>query len=405
LSRFSYSIDILQDAHHSGLTTVPEVVQTFAWSDAKREAFDQNQFRSHIEREELQGKYKLREGGNPEDPYEPADNEPDLVELFLENVGVAYWHLPVNRYEAVGVNQHQDTFRNAIECLLPEHRQYVVKWELGDQSKVRKRGQLVLAAEAPSETLWDATLGQLRNSLRSARIRIILTVVSKNDLVSAKELRLEDYDKTKGELMIVVPGSTKIAKSPLSGGHDHAEFLERIRTAIHIKTSPRIPAIRLWSGSQNYCSEEQAFRYVIIPPSEEAGDSGLLVNAGIFLTTDAVVARPEFENFKIIDVQDKDNSTAWDPQKVEQLKPSSNRFVEAHYHVNYYSLDSFQKALLKLWPDYWTTEYVGIVQSQSGETFIVGPEMTEQQWRLQVFDWLDDENVKVQRNLGTALGK
>lgn len=317
---------------------------------------------------------------NPTDPFEPDLRNPHLVYLEVKDIGIAYWYLPKNRSEnIIGVNQYQDTFRNAMECLLPDHRGYTVKWTLSKEPHLA--GELHLIAEAPSMELWEATKEALKSK---GRVTINFEVIP----------------NAKDTVKILMPGRNSVALyRKISGA---GSMNERLRVFKVIKDFVQRAgldqtAVRIWSGPGNYSRTDQRLSRILPPKRDNNVETDVWMSEGLIWTEDSVVVRPELTEFRIIDVT---NSIAMgtpnpDARSVTWGPPQSTM-----------SLTGFRECLLKLFINFDPSrECVAIEQPSTNYTFIITPDMTELQWRFQVFDWLHQSDVRVRRNHGYRLGE
>lgn len=317
------------------------------------------------------------------DAWEPTDNK-TLVNLNVRGVGIAYWYLPANKPH--GVNVLQDTFRNAIECLIPQHKRYHVQWDI--QGNPMWSGQLLLITEAPSVALWDATQRALGSR---PRVTIYITV-------------LEDKRSNPLSVQILMPGFNSVGwydrlpDTELS--HQNPAIFQAIRNFALGRTEPIRTALRIWSGLENYDSAENLDgpRSMVLPIEQDSTvELDIWQEEGLAYTWDAVVVRPEFEDYKFISMTDQTKA-----DMAYESCPSET--LGAHHgHI---TLKRFRDVVTKLLVGFNPKEdYITIEQSQSDHTFIIGPEMTEVQWRSQVFDWFDNPTILFRRHERWPPGK
>lgn len=319
---------------------------------------------------------------NWRDAWEPADNH-TLVNLNVKGVGIAYWYLSVNK--PYGVNVLQDTFRNAIECLIPQHKQYRVEWEI--QGNPKSSGQLQLIAEAPSVALWDATQKALGSR---PRVTIYITV-------------LEDQPNPHS-VKILMPGFNSVGwydrlpEADLS--HQNPGIFKAIRNFALGRTELNRTALRIWSGFENYDSAGnlERPRSMVLPvkPNPEV-ELDIWQTEGLAYTWDAVVVRPEFEDYRFICMTDQTKA-----DMTYESYPSETLGT----YLGQITLGRFRRVVGRLLVGFNPEEdYVIIEQSQSDQTFIIGPEMTEVQWRSQVFDWFDNPTILFRRHVRSPPGE
>lgn len=382
-----YVDTISDDKNHLG-----KVLNTRHWtakdSDDVERNFDDLQRHRSVPR--------IRTAGSNRDPLQPDADDTSVVELHAGKGGkvFAYWRLPNNLEEnaIIGTNQYQNTFRNAIECLFENHIQYVVDWEIFDStgwetSESAARGRLVLAAEAPSKTLWEQTV---RLAKAGTRVRVRLTIV-------------EDKENQKKKRMsLIIPGANNVVQLPVPADSDDLQVptpgvFQAIRTALQDRTRPRQTPIRVWPGPENYTKSNDSgdVRHHVLnaQANGEDGDRASWLISALPYTKDGIVARPEFGGFDVIDALDNKRTARWNkPQATENLE--------------WTKLSTFRRVLKSqtLWPNYKIGDYFAIIQPLSNDTFVIGPEMTEEQWRYQVFDWFDAPMIYVRMNFGAGLG-
>lgn len=312
------------------------------------------------------------------DPWEPAD-DPTLVNLNVRGVGIAYWYLPAKEpHLARHNNVLQDTFRNAIECLIPQHRKYRVQWEIpGTESS----GQLQLITEAPSVALWDATqkvLGSRR------RVTIYITVLGEKEPDSlAVKILMPGFNS--------VGWYNRLPENELSD--QNPVIFQAIRNFALGRTEPSRTELRIWSGVENYDNDGNIERHLsmVLPvePNPEV-ELDIWQIEGLAWTWDAVVVRPEFEDYKFICMTDQ--------TKADITYESCPSEILGAYQ-GHITLQRFRNVVGRLLVDFNPMEdYVVIEQAQSDQDFIIGPEMTEVQWRTQVFDWFDSPTILFRRH-------
>jgi hypothetical protein len=311
------------------------------------------------------------------------------VELELEGVGIAYWYIPINYKDALGINQLQETFRNAAEYLLEQNHEYVVDWELqgtprsGEGLAVERpaEGRLILAAEAPSKELWDAVtirLSRRDQLLKESRDGPSAT----NDDTFCQELirlRLTIVPQAQKQIKIIIPGERRIIshQAPVD-----ASVCRTIRNAVRERAIGKSKAA-VWNGSKRYRAQWQTPMVYLDPDANDSEDDLFVKMSGLELGTGVILARPDFEQFTIFDVNPGNNanqrsSTAW------------GGVIK--------TVGSFRKAIKLLWPDFnEDKEEVCINQAKNDDTFVIGPGMQEYQWRLQVYDWLNSPKLYVFR--------
>jgi hypothetical protein len=309
------------------------------------------------------------------DPWEPA-NDRNLVNLNVRGVGIAYWYLPEKKPH---LNVLQDTFRNAIECLIPQHRKYRVQWDI--QGNLESSGQLQLIIEAPSEELWDATQKALGSQ---PRVTIYITV-------------LEDKKPDPLAVEILMPGFksvgwyNRLPDADLS--QQNPVIFQAIRNFAQRRTEPSRTALRIWSGVENYDNDgdlEKRLSMVLpIKPNPEL-EFDIWQIEGLAYSWDAVLVRPEFEDYKFIFVTDQTTTD------MTYNNCPSETLEACQGHI---TLRRFRTVVGRLLVDFNPKEdYVIIEQGQSEQTFIISPEMTEVQWRTQVFDWFDCPTILFRRH-------
>lgn len=319
----------------------------------------------------------------PTDFWEPQDNQ-HVVNLEVRGVGIAYWHLP-SRPKAVNIRQ--DTFRNAIECLLPEHRQYCVQWSIkGTEGKPDKDGRLLLMAEAPSVALWDATQEALRSG---DRVTITLMVVDN---------RNNDH-----EVRILMPGFNRTEWYNKGARHgmlpSNPDFFRAIRSYAQPRTVPDRYPLRIWAGVQHYenpdnlLDETKNRLSMILPvgPDCEA-DTNIWQSEYLAYTWDAVVVRPHFEFFVLVCMTNRTGKDLADGQYRNGVHSAEDGLL---------TLARFRNAVREISDGFnEEEEYIEIDQAGSHDTFLIGPGMTERQWHFQVFSWFDSATIhyRVHRN-------
>ena len=145
----------------------------FPWSDTDNESFGVDKFKKLFSTPSaLRWRWTIhighREGSYRE--WQANMKSARYIELMLEGGDKAYWYMPANYRLGLGTNQVQLTFRNAMECLLEGHYDYVVDWRfLGENPDIgneldkegASEGRLVLADESPSVELWDASMARI----------------------------------------------------------------------------------------------------------------------------------------------------------------------------------------------------------------------------------------------------
>jgi hypothetical protein len=306
-----------------------------------------------------------------------------LVNLEIQGVGIAYWYLPAN--EPYGVNVLQDTFRNTIECLIPQHRQYHVQWTI--PGKPSSSGQLQLIAEAPSKALWIATQEALKSR---PRVTIYLTVLEDKPNPLSVKILMPGFNS--------VGWYNRLPDDQLS--HQNREIFEAIRNFARPRTEPNRTPLRIWSGVENYDSREilQDPLSMVLPAEKDPGlELDIWMREYLAFTFDTVVVRPEFEEYRIICMMDhmkEDLAYENCPSKI--LAPWQG----------YVTLERFRRAVRQLLGDFNPgQEYIAIEQPQSDQTFLIGPDMTELQWRFHVFDWLDNSTIFFRRHQAMPSGE
>ncbi len=311
---------------------------------------------------------------NSADIWEPEDS-PAVVNLHVEDVGTAYWYLPSNPH---GVNMLQDTFRNAIECLIPQHKMHRVRWLIpGREDQPISTGQLLLIAEAPSMELWNATQKALGSR---SRVDIYLTVLEENSTRSdqlAVKILMPGFNQ--------VGSYNRLPEDQL--GNRNPDIFPAIRNFVRQKTLTDQTRVRIWAGVElyedpsNLSTNLADARSMVLPAEEDVGtEEDIWQSEFLALTFDAVVVKPDFDNYRIICVTNQlELDIAYENCPSEELGTSQGLLT----------LANFRRCVRRLSGNFnLKKEYISIEQPQSDNTFLIGPAMTERQWRTQVFDWL-----------------
>jgi hypothetical protein len=306
---------------------------------------------------------------------------PSLVLLEMRGVGTAYWYVPYNNSNGVsGVNEYQDPFRNAMECLIRNHRVYTVSWRLS--KKPGSSGKIRLIAEAPSKGLYKAVVEakQLASAAKdTGRIAILIEVI-------------EDKE-AKDSVKILMPGCNTVGwyrkpseADPTTG----SEVFKTIRGFVRRERPGEAP-IRIWTGPQLYTDGKPSDKSMILPLNPDPDAEAEIWLNGLVWTEDAVVVRPECTALKIIDVSD-----------VEVLaNPSPNaKSLTWEREDSSFLLADLRRLLCQMFQTFEPTsnDCVSIEQPSTGYTFVIHPNMTELQWQFQVLDWLHPPNIHVRQS-------
>jgi hypothetical protein len=313
-----------------------------------------------------------------------------VIELELEGVGTAYWYTPINYKEGLGTNQLQETFRNAIECLLENHQDYVVDWEFEEESPSSGEltaekpvaGRLILAAEAPSKELWDAAMTKLLRRNQAMKETKNSPNATNDDAICQEliKIRLTVVSHDQKQVRIIIPGERKITtyQAPVD-----VNICRTIRRAVHDRAVEK-PKARVWNGLQNYYARSQtSILHLTLEANDNEEDEEAFKMGAFDLGISAIVVRPHFDQFTIFDasrvgISNQQNSAVW--------------------NTKFKTVTSFRRAIKILWPDYdEDTEEVCINQAKSNDAFVIGPDMQDYQWRLQVYDWFDSPKLYVIR--------
>jgi hypothetical protein len=335
------------------------------------------------------------------DPLEPQDKQ--VVNLKVPNVGIAYWYLPSS---GIAVNVREETFRNAVECLLPQHKQHRVRWSIdGTTGHSGMNGQLLLMAEAPSKALWNATIKAL---FAGNGVNITLEVIE--DRVSLTKVgdSLPRVEESSLQVGILMPGHNMKGWYERNREEDifrqNTQIFPAIRAYAQTATSPDILPLRIWPGVQYYddrlnianWSRDHLSKVLPGEPNTEV-EQDIWLSENLAYTWDAVVVKPDFNWFMIHCLTDK--------TKEDQ---SRGDFLSKEYSEDedgLLTLDKFRitvSLMLNEVDDEQNTElihfseeqdYISIQQTESGETFWIGPGMTQYQWHSQVYSWLNSHNI------------
>jgi hypothetical protein len=313
---------------------------------------------------------------NPADFWEPKDNQ-TVVNLEVPGVGIAYWFLPSS---PEGVNILQDTFRNAVECLIPRHRQYSVQWAIqGTEGQPDKTGRLLLMAEAPSVALWNATQEALGSG---DRVNIHLTV-------------FEGTQCSQLAVKILMPGFNQVAwydrlpDNDLS--HQNQEIFRAVRNFVHLRMTPDRFPVRIWAGVQLYDDldnlDPRRTLSLVLPAESDLGvEADIWESEFLALTWDAIVVRPNFQTFMVICMTGR---------KRDDMGSGNYYCGELQAIGGLLTLARFRDTVREISEGFnQEEEYISIEQAQSGHTFLIGPGMTERQWHTQVFEWFDSPTIR-----------
>jgi hypothetical protein len=355
-----FYVDLVKDYLTIGHGRVPE--ETFRLDNLNEQWFKRvfgnpfNRFRPHL---------RLRYKGTAMDRWDPHFDEYNLVKLHINGSdSVAYWRLPLNyenkdflagpKYDwnCFGQNQREETFRNALECLLPNHWAYSCTWRIRDTLST---GTLVLSGEGPSEELWTA----VRMNMAKKRPIVI-------------DLQVRGIGKTRrylgGNSRVIIPGSIKEQSFPAGMPDMWTEAM--VTQHIH---PLRTKAIKVWTNVDDWAQGKESNAGTM----EMFDDLSPKTVLPIFNYDRVSVARENFCCLKIWD---------WDTGKFTWLM-CPNR------------LSFFKAAVMRVWDDYDPRkgDYFAVVHPRKGRVFVVGPETTQQQWHFQFHELLDDFNVAIVR--------
>ena len=279
-------------------------------------------------------------------------------------------------FEPAGVNILQETFRNALECLIPQHRHYRVQWLIkGTESQPSLSGQLVLIAEAPSLELWNATLEAI-----GSRRRLTIHLMVLNDEAMKVKILIPGFNK--------MGYFTRLPNNQLHQRNPH--IFPAIRNLARQWTAPYRTRLRIWPGPQHYEDLEnlksRGTLSMILPAEEELEEEeNIWQSEFLALTTDAVVVTPSFDSFTIICLTNQTRDDVANERCPSEVLDTISGVV---------TLSLFRDCVRRLSGDIiQEDDYISIEQPKSGHKFSISPWMTEREWQTQIFDWLDNDTI------------
>jgi hypothetical protein len=313
-----------------------------------------------------------------------------VITIELPGTGVVFWRLPIQDQELAEVpiidlypiNQVQDSFRAAIEYLLPCHQYYDITAKFPDGEKSMR-----LAAKAPSYDFYAAVMNQIMMAANQSKLTGIFTMASIAIYVSGDLLQRHKRPEAATAVKIIIPGSfiTEIYdlqpddQAAINGQKRGAAFMAGIRDLAHnLVNHTERSSVRLWSSFNDYLEEHS--RSVLLGQNADEEADEAIAQELTWEINPQIVARNNWQKFSVFDARDIKNSVEW-------ADPS-------------WSLESFRRVINLLLADSSAHTSLSLVtrgtMSEHETTFAVPPEMTETQWRLRVFDCFVSSTILVE---------